>query len=479
MRRTPVMLLVLFAAAPFLMAQEQPAATPATAPAAAPQQQEQSVPQFSKKQLEELVAPIALYPDDLLAQILAASTYPVDIVEAARWIKRNPSLDQDGINTELKAKKWDPSVKGVVFFPELLARMSDNMDWTKDLGDAFLTQQKDVMDTIQVMRKKAQDAGYLNSDPNQKVTTNTEGQTEIQPTNPETVYVQNYTPSEAYGEDWNHHDEDDDWDYSGIVTAPSWPWGGRAIAAWALGYRCGWGNNSGLLYGNNYYDGSFYKNNVRDQNVNRENRQWTNDRANARSLTPDVQQAAKQLNADNRTTQNFNKGDSAASKELKQNLQDRDRTQAAKAALESADRAQVAAKAQSSDRVQNAKADLAARDTKQAAPEGARADAAKAALQNADRAQVAAKAQNSARVQNAKTVAQAKPHPVAQPAMSGSRNANAERAYSNRGAQSRTSSAHTSNKGAAVKSHAGSAPKAKAAKASGGGAKRAGGAAKR
>ncbi len=472
MRRYPVLLVLLFAVAPLLAAQEQP--VPAAPQAAAPQQaaqekKEQITPQFSKPQLEELVAAIALYPDDLLAQVLAASTYPVDIVEAARWIKRNPSLDQDGINTELKAKKWDPSVKGLAFFPELLAKMSDNMDWTKDLGDAFLTQPKDVMDTIQVMRGKAQAAGYLTSDPNQKVTTNTEGQTEIQSTNPETVYVQNYTPSEAYGEDWGHHDndDDDDWgDYSGVIATPAWPGGGYG-AAWALGYRCGWGkNNGGLVYGNNYYDGKFYKDNLKGKNVNRENRQWSNDRTNAGSLGSNAQQAGKQIQAESRSAQNFNKGDSAVSKELRQNLPEGDRTQAARSALGNAERSQVAAQAQNSARVQNAKADLAA---SKVAPAGARTEAAKTALQNADRAQVAAKAQNSARVQNAKTAAQATPRSTAQPAMSGSRNANAERAYSNRGAQSRTAS-----HGAAVKSRAGSAPKA-ASRPSGGGSRGGGG----
>jgi hypothetical protein len=432
--------------------QEQP--TPAEPQQAAQEQKEQILPQFTKPQLEELVASIALYPDDLLAQVLAASTYPVDIVEAARWIKRNPSLDQDGINTELKSKKWDPSVKGLIFFSELLAKMNDNMDWTKDLGDAFLTQQKDVMDTIQVMRGKAQAAGYLKSDSNQKVTTTAEGQTEIQSTNPETVYVQDYMPSEAYGSDWGHNDdyEHDYYGYSGINSAPVWPSRRGYACAWALGYKCGWGKNSGLAY-NNAADGSFYKNNLQNANINSENRGWSNDRANARSLSPDAQQAAKQLQSDNRTAQNFNKGDSAASKELKQNLQEGDRTQAAKSAIQNTERAQTA------------KAEAASRALNQsAAPGGARAETAKAALQNTER------------VQNAKTVAQVNPRPSGQPAMSGSRNANAERAYSSRGAQSRTVSAHTNNKGGAVKSRAGSAPKA--ARSTGGGNK-AGAAARR
>ncbi len=453
MRRKPAVLIILFAMASFLAAQEQPA------PAALQQDaQVQNLPQFTKPQLEQLVASIALYPDDLLAQVLAASTYPVDIVEAARFIKRNPSLNMDDINNELKAKKWDPSVKGLVFFPELLAKMNDNMDWTKDLGDAFLTQPKDVMDTIQVMRGKAQAAGYLNSDPNQKVTTNTEGQTEIQNTNPETVYVQDYQPSTVYGTDYDDHN--DCWGYSGINSAPAWPWRGGYAAAWALGYRCGWGNNSGLAYNSNYYNGSFYKNNLQNANIDPANKTWTHDNARSRPFTADTQKAAKQLQTDSRTAQNFNKGDSAASKELKQNIQEGDRTQAAKSAIENSDRAQAA------------KAEAASRDLRQSAPEGARAEAAKSALQNADRSQVAARVDNSARAQNAKTAAQARPQQNVQSAMSGSRNANLERTYSNRGAQSRTVSAHTTNKGGAVKSHAGSAPKGGGAARGGAGAGR-------
>ena len=421
MRRSLALMILLFAMVSFLEAQEQP--PPAPAPTTTSEQQkEQVLPQFTKPQLEELVAPIALYPDDLLAQILAASTYPVDIVEAARFIKKNPSLNQEDINRELKVKKWDPSVKGVVFFPELLAKMNDNMDWTKDLGDAFLTQPADVMDTIQVMRKKAEAAGYLNSDPNQKVTTNTEGQTEIQPTNAETVYVQDYMPSTAYGSDWGYHDEEDEgyWDYSGVIAAPAWPYRRPYACAWALGYRCGWGRGS-LAYNDNFYNSNFYKNNLGNANISPENRTWSHNPANARRLSSNTQGVSSQ------SAQNFKKGDSAASKDLKQNIKEGDRTQAAKAALETADRAQVAARAQSSDRVQAAK-----------------------------------------------TVAQAQPRPAAQPAMSGSRNAHVERAYSSRGAQSRTVSAHTTNKGGAVKSHAGSPPKAaaKAPQRKAGGAKR-------
>ena len=383
MRRSLAFVILLLAMASFLVAQEQSAPAPVPTPTSTPaqvQQQDQILPQFTKSQLEELVAPIALYPDDLLAQILAASTYPVDIVEAARFIKKNPSLTQDDINNELKAKKWDPSVKGVLFFPELLARMNDNMDWTKDLGDAFLTQPADVMDTIQVMRKKAEAAGYLTSDPNQKVTSNTEGQTEIQSTNPETVYVQNYTPSQSYGSDWGCNDNNDYNGYSGINSAPSWPWGGgRGYAcAWALGYRCGWGRH-GLYYGNNYYDGNFYKNNLRNANISPENRTWSHNPANARQLSSSTQGVSSQ------SAQNSKRGDSAASRDFKQNLREGDRTQAAKAALETADRSEIAARAQ-----------------------------------------------NSERVQAAKTVAQSHPRPAAQPAMSGSRNANAERAYSNK-----------------------------------------------
>jgi len=118
---------------------------------------------FSAEQLEQIVAPIALYPDALLAQILMGSTYPLEIVEAARWMAKNPKLTGDKLEAALKEHTWDPSVKSLCGFQDVLKRMSDNLDWTQDLGDAFLGQKSALMDAVQGMRRKAYEAGNLKS----------------------------------------------------------------------------------------------------------------------------------------------------------------------------------------------------------------------------------------------------------------------------------------------------------------------------
>ena len=127
---------------------------------------------FSKQQLDQMLAPIALYPDDLLTNVLMASTYPLDVVQAARWRKDpdNARLKGDALAKALQAKDWDPSVKALVQFPDVLQTMSEKLDWTQKLGDAFLGQQDEVMDEIQVLRGKADEAGNLKSNKQQKVT---------------------------------------------------------------------------------------------------------------------------------------------------------------------------------------------------------------------------------------------------------------------------------------------------------------------
>src|SRR5689334_11536182 len=127
-------------------------------------------PTFTQAQLEQLVAPIALYPDGLIVQVLISSTYPLEVVEAARWREKNKSLQGDALDKALESQDWDPSLKTLTKFPEVLQRMSDNLDWTKDLGDAFLANQADVMDTIQRMRAKAMDTGSLKTTEQQTVT---------------------------------------------------------------------------------------------------------------------------------------------------------------------------------------------------------------------------------------------------------------------------------------------------------------------
>ena len=124
---------------------------------------------FKQEELDQLLAPIALYPDDLLTQILMASTYPLEVVQAERWVKQNKSLKGDALKAALDKQTWDDSVKALVPFPDVLTMMSEKLDWTQKLGDAFLAQQKDVMDTVQKLRRKADEAGNLKSSKEQEV----------------------------------------------------------------------------------------------------------------------------------------------------------------------------------------------------------------------------------------------------------------------------------------------------------------------
>src|SRR4026209_180113 len=126
---------------------------------------------FKPEELEKIVAPIALYPDALLAQIFMASTYPLEIVQAARWSKEHPQVKGDAVAEEMEKQTWDASVKSLVAFPDVLTMMNDKLDWSQKLGDAFLAQQKDVMDAVQRLRTKAKDSGNLKSSQEQTVKT--------------------------------------------------------------------------------------------------------------------------------------------------------------------------------------------------------------------------------------------------------------------------------------------------------------------
>jgi Protein of unknown function (DUF3300) len=154
--------------------------------------------QQTPEQLQQLVAPIALYPDSLVAQILAASTYPEQVVEADRFVQSHPDLKGDDLAKAVDQEPWDPSVKALTAFPSVLGNMDKNLSWTSSLGDAYYNQQQDVMDAVQVMREKAQQAGNLKSTPQQTVTT--QGSTIIiQPASPTVVYVPAYNPWIIYG----------------------------------------------------------------------------------------------------------------------------------------------------------------------------------------------------------------------------------------------------------------------------------------
>lgn len=156
---------------------------------------------FSKEELTQMLAPIALYPDALTAQILMGSTYPLEVVEADRWRSQNRQLMGEDLDIALQNKDWDPSVKSLCHFPDLLKSMSEKLDQTRKLGDAFLDQEEEVMTTIQELRSKAMSQGSLKTTSEQKVILE-DDIISIAPVNPEVIYVPVYDPAYVYGPWW-------------------------------------------------------------------------------------------------------------------------------------------------------------------------------------------------------------------------------------------------------------------------------------
>jgi hypothetical protein len=161
-------------------------------------QQPGQAPAFKQEELDQILAPIALYPDPLVAQILMAATYPLEIVQADRFAKQNKNLKGDALTKALEQQKWEPSVKSLVNFPQVLTMMSEKLDWTQKLGDAFLAQQKDAMNTIQSLRAKAHASGNLKTTKEQVVIVE-EKIIKIEPASPQVIYVPTYNPTVVYG----------------------------------------------------------------------------------------------------------------------------------------------------------------------------------------------------------------------------------------------------------------------------------------
>lgn len=182
-----------------LFAQQPP---PPGEPAPASGQPAPSQPLLSEPQLESLVAPIALYPDNVLSQILVASTYPLEVVEAQQWLNQHKNWTGQKLVDEAKKQNWDPSIQALVVFPDVLNRLNSDIQWTTNLGNAFLAQQQEVMAAVQQLRQKAQANGKLQSGPQDTVTTETQnGQSaiQIQPTNPGEIYLPEYNPEWVWG----------------------------------------------------------------------------------------------------------------------------------------------------------------------------------------------------------------------------------------------------------------------------------------
>jgi hypothetical protein len=228
---------------------------------------------FSQQELDQLLAPIALYPDALLAQVLMASTYPLDVVAAERWVKANPGLKDKALEDALQQQSWDPSVKSLAVFPQVLTMMSEKIDWTQKLGDAFLAQQKEVLATAQTLRAKAQQQGALKDTKEQKVTTEKIENTtviKIEPTNPETVYVPTYNPTVVYGS----------WPYPAYPPYYYYPPGYVAGGA-LLGFTAGVIVGGALWGGCNWGRGDVNIDVNRYNNFNRSNISNTNFQHNA------------------------------------------------------------------------------------------------------------------------------------------------------------------------------------------------------
>jgi hypothetical protein len=168
---------------------------------AAPATAREAPPPFTQAELDQMLAPIALHPDSLLSQILMAATYPLEVVQAARWSRANPGLaGREAVNA-VEAMDWDPSVKSLVAFPRILRMMDERLDWTQRVGEAFLAQQGHVMDTIQGLRRRAEAAGNLRSDERIHVTQHGD-YIAIEPAQPHVVYVPYYDPLVVYGPWW-------------------------------------------------------------------------------------------------------------------------------------------------------------------------------------------------------------------------------------------------------------------------------------
>lgn len=228
----------------------------------------ETAPKIPADQLDSLVAPIALYPDPLLAQVLAASTYPLEIVQLYQWLERHKDLKDKALADAVMKEDWDPSIQAMAALPDVVKRLADDVQWTTDLGNAFLAQQSDVMDAVQRMRKKAEEKGNLKSGEQVKVETKVIESKEvivIQQSDPQVVYVPSYNPTVVYGPPV--------YAYPPIYYPPPGYYAAGAAISFGVGVAMGaawgggWGWNAG--WGHNDIDIDVNNNFNRNANVNR------------------------------------------------------------------------------------------------------------------------------------------------------------------------------------------------------------------
>jgi uncharacterized protein DUF3300 len=294
---------------------------------------------FNAEQLDQLAAPIALYPDPLLAQILMASTYPLEVVQAARFVKENPSLSGTKLDEALKNQTWDDSVKSLVTFPQVLDMMDSKLDWTQKLGDAFLAQQKELMDAVQRLRARAQAEGNLKSTPEQTVTVEPAAPPPaapaqppqqvivqqappqvitIQPANPQVVYVPTYNPTVVYGA----------WPYPAYPPYAYYPPGyvaGAALFSFAAGAAVGaalWGNcnwrGGDVNINANQYNN--FTRNVNQTNVAQKRTEMQGNRQNWQH-NPEHRQGAQYR--DTASQQRYNRGSNAQATQSREQFRGR------------------------------------------------------------------------------------------------------------------------------------------------------------
>jgi len=284
----------------------------------------QQAPSLSPEQIEQIVAPIALHPDALVSQILMASTYPLEVIQADRWVKANPEVSGTALESAMESQTWDPSVKSLVTFPQVLSMMSEKLDWMTQLGDAFLAQQQEVLATIQRLRAKARDAGNLQSSEQLNVVVEPASSTQtqtivIQSTSPDVVYVPAYNPTVVYGA----------WPYPAYppyyYRPPGYPIATAAVsfgvgvavgAAWGYAWGdCHWGRGDVDINVNRNINRntSIRNTNAYRNNVNRGGGSWNHDPSHRRGIAY----------RDSGTANRFNRGPSRQSSTARESFRGR------------------------------------------------------------------------------------------------------------------------------------------------------------
>lgn len=371
---------------------------------------------FKQEELDQMLAPIALYPDALLAQVLMASTYPLEVVQADRWTQQNKELKDDALAEALENQEWDPSVKSLVQFPDVLAMMGEKLDWTQKLGDAFLSQEEDVTKTVQNLRKKADEAGNLKTTQEQVVKVEKEVII-IESASPQVVYVPVYNPTVVYGTWWYPH-------YPPYYYYP--PYYPRpALYGFATGVAIGvaWGYAWGHWnwHGRGGVNVNINQNININRNINRDrykrdyggrDGKWQHKPEHRKGVSYRDQKTAKQYNRAGskdavRSRENFRGKAEAGRKDLA-------RDSSARPAPGTRDKAQSRDAVKSRDTVQSR--DTRSRDTR------SRDTSARPAPETRDRAQSRGGSQGADRGS----------------ALSGMNNGSASRNYSNRGSTSRS-----------------------------------------